>query len=71
MQEKVVPFGTKYKVTVESADDKIVMVVADEIKEGFILMGHGLKKLPKHGDKGLIVFERGGVKGGYWQYYAE
>lgn len=58
-----------HNVTVASADKKVIIATGDEIKEGFILIGHGMKDLPCKGDKGKVVFESGGIKGGYWQYY--
>ncbi len=69
MKEKIIEYGTTHEVEVDSATQKAILVIAPEIKEGFVLMGHGMQKLPKNGDKGKIVFERGGPKNGYWKFY--
>lgn len=68
MQQKTWPYGTTYDVIVEKSDEKMILVVAKSINEGFILMGHGLKgdDLPAPKSSGKIVFTKGGPKGGYW-----
>lgn len=68
MEERIIPFGTTHNVTVDSASVMMIVVIADEINEGFVLTGHGMEVLPKKDDKGTIVFERGGPLGGYWKY---
>ncbi len=47
MQEKTVSYGTTYKVKIEYSTKSIIMAICDEIREGFVLMDHGLKVLPK------------------------
>ncbi len=70
MKEKKVDYGTTYQVEIESADSKCIICIAPSIKEGFVLLYHGLKTLPTKGDKGKIVFERNNSKfKGHWQYY--
>lgn len=69
MEKKVIPYGTEYQVEVESANERLITVIARSISEGFFLMGHGIKDLPKPGDKGKIVFTKGGPMKGYWKYY--
>lgn len=71
MQKQVIQFGTTHEVTVMSASAMMITVHAPLINEAFILMGHGMKELPKEGDKGAIKFEPGGPAGGYWKYYTE
>lgn len=70
MEEKTVKYGEKRSVVVESADKNLIVVVDKSINEGFVLMFHGLKTLPKKGDKGIIVFEKDNHKG-HWQYYSK
>lgn len=69
MEKKIIPYGTERPVTVGSSDAKMIFVVGDDDNEGYFLIGHGIKDLPKSGDKGKIVFEKGGPMKGYWQYY--
>lgn len=68
MQQKTWPYGTEIKVEVLSADKNLIAVRGIEIKEGFFLMGHGVKNLPAKGDQGKIIFTKGGPTGGYWQW---
>lgn len=69
MQQKIIPYGTKHTVTVIRAE-KLVLVLVDENKEGYIIVGHGLDSLPKVDDEGIIIFEQNdGVAKGHWQYY--
>jgi hypothetical protein len=68
MKERGVNYGEKRDVTVESADDVAIICIDKSAKEGFVLMYHGLKTLPKVGDEGRIVFERDNRRG-HWQYY--
>lgn len=69
MKEKVIPFGEAHPVEVIQSSKVLVTVHASDNNEGYMLMGHGLNPLPNVGDSGKIVFEKGGPKGGYWQYY--
>ncbi len=71
MQEKIIEFGTTHKVRVEKAMKEAIIVTGLDINEGFVLMGHDMTALPKEGEEGKIVFERGGPKGGYWKYYPD
>jgi hypothetical protein len=70
VKEKLVNYGEKRNVVVESADKDVIICIDKSTNEGFILMYHGLKVLPKAGDKGTIVFERDNRKG-HWQYYSK
>lgn len=69
MQEKIIPFGEEHPVKVISSDKNMITCHATDNNEGYILLGHGMEQLPKIGEIGKIVFEKGGPKGGYWQYY--
>lgn len=69
MLQKKIDIGTTHNVVVETTSAFLLTVVSPELKEGFFLMGHGLQKLPNAGDTGKIVFEKGGVMGGYWKFY--
>jgi len=66
--KKVIPFGTKHNVRVESVSAFMMVVASDEIKEGFVLMAHGLQRLPNTGSKGTITFVKGGPAGGHWKF---
>lgn len=68
MKEKLIEYGTTHNVYVTSATKNIIGVVCPEIKEGFLLIGHGLTDLPEVNDKGKIVFERD-QRRGHWQWY--
>lgn len=69
MKQKVIEYGTTHDVEVDSVSAMLIVVIAPDIKEGFMLMGHGMQKLPNKGDKGKIVFEKGGPMNGYWKFY--
>lgn len=69
MKEVIVNYGEKRNVTVESVDKDVIVCLDKSINEAFVLIYHGLKTLPKPGDKGTIVFERNARKG-HWQYYS-
>lgn len=60
------PYGTKYKAVVRSASRILLDLYVDEINEGFLLGGDHSSDIPKEGDKGTIVFTKGGATGGYW-----
>lgn len=68
MQEKVIDYGTSHEVEVDSATSSMMIVLGTEVRKAFVLLGHGLKDLPKKGDKGTIIFERDS-KRGHWQWY--
>ncbi|MES2382361.1 MAG: hypothetical protein V4538_15045 [Bacteroidota bacterium] len=69
MMEKIVDYGTTHSVTVLDVKN-VVITVVDENNEGYFLIGHGLKTLPKVDDKGTIVFTKhNGPTKGYWKYY--
>lgn len=70
MQVKIIEFGTKHKVIVDSADKTVIICHAPKINEGFLLMFHGLETLPSKGDKGTIIFEKDSNRG-HWQYYPD
>jgi hypothetical protein len=70
MNKKIVGYGTTYYVEVEHADAKCIVCIAKSISEGFVLLYHGLKNIPKKNDKGKIVFERD-KSSGHWQYYPQ
>lgn len=68
MKTKTIEYGTVVDVEVISATDKLITVVDDK-NEGYLLMGHGLKELPKEGDKGKITFVKSNNRtAGYWDY---
>lgn len=67
MKEKLVIYGTKHKVVVLSADYDMIICHAHEINEGFALLFHGKKIIPKEGDTGEIEFVRDG-KRGHWEF---
>lgn len=68
MKSKIIEYGTKHQVTVLTATDRLITVV-DENGEGYLLMGHGLKELPKVGEEGIITFvKNNGPTNGHWQY---
>lgn len=69
MKERVYEYGTEYTVRVDKSDKDMIIVICDEIKEGFVLLYHGMNELPSMGDVGKIVFTKGGPKKGYWKYY--
>ena len=75
MKEKKIDYGTERPVIVDSAD-KIGIICTDEkagadnFREGYILLFHGLKKIPEKGDKGKVIFERDDKKG-HWQFYPD
>lgn len=71
MKTQIIPYGTTHKVRIEYSTKTIIMAVGQEIKEGFVLMHHGLKELPEINDTGKIVFEKGGPNNGHWQFYPE
>lgn len=68
MKETIVEYGTEHDVTVISSHPAVIAVHAKLINEGFMLIGHGLEKLPSVGDDGKIIFERD-ARRGHWQYY--
>ncbi len=68
MQKKIVEYGTTHNVRVESATKTEIIVISDELKEGFVLLGHGMEILPSKGDTGIITFVKGGVMNGYWEF---
>lgn len=68
MKKRTWEYGTKYAVVVVSADSKLMVMHSKEINEGFMLMNHGEKILPKCGDFGIITFTKGGPTGGYWKW---
>ncbi len=57
MQQEIIEYGTEHKVTVKSADAKLI-VVGDENKRGFLLAFHNIavENLPKEGDKTFGIF---------------
>lgn len=59
--------GTTRIVEVVLPQD-IVLAVRDENMQGYLLVNHGLKPLPKKGDKGKIVMTDCGAKGNHWKY---
>ncbi len=69
MENKTIEYGTERKVTVLSATDTLITAV-DENNEGYLLVGHGIKDLPKEGDTGRVVFTeiRNPLIKGYWKY---
>jgi hypothetical protein len=68
MEKKIIEYGTQYKCKVLSATDKLITVV-DDNGEGYLLMGHGIKDLPKEGDLGKITFMKSNNQmNGYWHY---
>lgn len=68
MKTKTWPYGTEYKAEVMTVNKMLMAVHCPEIDEGFMLIGHGIKKLPKEGEIGKIIFTKGGPTGGYWQW---
>lgn len=70
MITKTWPYGTTYEVVVISSTKLVLAVMEPISKEGFILAMHGLKELPKVGERGKIVFVEGGPTGGHWKYYS-
>ena len=68
MEKKVIEYGTEHKVKVLSATDEIITVVADN-GEGYMLVGHGIKELPKEGDSGKITFVKSDTPfNGHWHF---
>jgi hypothetical protein len=68
MEKKIIEYGTQHKCKVLSATEKLITVVGDD-GEGYMLMGHGIKKLPKEGDNGKITFIKSNTPfKGYWHY---
>lgn len=70
MKEKIIEYGTEHEVEIMGANEIIISAVAPGINEGFLLMYHGMEKLPHAGDKGKIIFERDTRKG-HWQFYPD
>ena len=71
MKTQIIPYGTTHAVRIEKADAQMIIAICDEINEGFVLLNHGKKDLPAPGDKGTIVFLRGGPNKGYWDFNPE
>jgi hypothetical protein len=68
MEKKIIDYGTEHQVKVLSATEKLITVV-DENGEGYLLVGHGLKELPKVGDIGKITFIKSNTPfNGHWHY---
>lgn len=71
MEKKIIPYGTTRNVVVV-ASEKLVLVLEDEEKEGYVLAYHGIDPLPAIGDKGTIVFQKNdGPAKGHWQFYPD
>lgn len=73
MKKVIVQYGTTHRVRVLSASRALISVVAlDNDKEAYMLMGHGIYKLPEIGDTGTITFTRhNGPTKGYWHFKAD
>lgn len=70
MEGKIIEYGTQHKVKVLSASKNLITVV-DENREGYLLIGHGIKELPKIGDMGKITFVKSNrPSNGHWHYEA-
>jgi len=68
MEKKIINYGTEHQVKVLSATDKLITVV-DENGEGYLLVGHGIKELPKINDGGKITFVKSDSPlNGYWHF---
>jgi len=68
MQKRTWTYGTELDVKVFSATKTDIVVICEKINEGFILVNHGVKDLPKKDDEGKIIFTKGGPTGGYWSW---
>lgn len=68
MEKKIIQYGTQHKCKVLSATHKLIVVVGDD-GEGYLLVGHGIKDLPKEGDDGKIIFVKSNTPfEGHWNY---
>jgi hypothetical protein len=72
MQQKTINYGDTKNVTVDFVSEKVI-ICFDDVNHGgeieaYVLIYHGLKKMPAKGDRGKVVFERDS-KQGHWQYY--
>lgn len=64
MIERTWPYGTMRRATVLNRIDERTLILVDDQNEGHILLGTRSEGRP--GDKGTLIFRRGGPKGGYW-----
>lgn len=68
METRKIEYGTQHHVEVVSATNSLITVV-DESGEGYLLLNHGMKILPKIGEKGRIVFMKSDTLfNGYCKY---
>ena len=68
MEKKIIDYGTERQVKVLSATEKLIIVV-DENGEAYLLVGHGIKELPKADDVGKITFIKSNTPfNGHWHY---
>lgn len=68
MKNKIIEYGTQHKCKVLSVTENIIAVLGED-GEGYMLMGHGIKDLPKEGDTGKITFVKNNNSlQGYWHY---
>ena len=68
METKTIPYGTVKKVVVKDAG-KFMIVVDDDNREGYFLLGHGLDPLPEVGERGIITFvQNDRATKGHWEY---
>jgi len=67
VQVKTWPYGTKRKAEIKQVAGP-VMTAVDELGEGHVLVGVVRGKNPKPGEKGELVFTKGGITGGYWRW---
>lgn len=70
IQEKIVGYGEFHEVKVISASKHIIIVHAEDINEGFCLLGHGVRNLPAKDEKGKIVFVED-ERRGHWKWLPE
>ncbi len=70
MKTQIIKYGTKHTVKVLQANSKVIIVVADDNGEGYVLMGHGLKTLPEVDEIGTITFIKSNTPmNGHWEYH--
>ena len=68
MEKKIIDYGTEHQVKVLSATPTLIIVV-DENGEAYLLVGHGIKELPKADDTGKITFIKSDTPmNGHWHY---
>jgi len=71
MEREIIEYGTKVNVKVMTASKSLISVVGDN-GQGYLLLGHGIKDLPKIGELGQITFVKSNTQfKGHWHYESD